>query len=125
MKATNQPARRTRHFLAIGALLISFGAFAQETPSDERETVLYDPLFWKDELSLRTTQSRKIEEINTEFYESLRAVKDEQANESQMHEQLERGLHERSQKIYETLLPKQRRKLEKIVDKTAPTITAQ
>jgi hypothetical protein len=125
MKVTNQPALLTRYFLFIAAVSISFGCYAQQSPDDERETVMYDPLFWKDELSLRQTQSRKIEEINTEFYENLRQVKDEQANQAEMHEQLERGLHERSQKIYETLLPKQRRKLEKIVDKTAPAITAQ
>jgi hypothetical protein len=107
--------------LLIAAVLLSFGAYAQ---NDEREVVLYDPLFWKDELSLRNTQSRKIEQINTEFYETLRHTKDEPSSQEQMHEQLERGLQNRSQKIYETLLPKQRRKLEKIVDKTAPVITA-
>jgi hypothetical protein len=124
MKLTNLGAGRPLgRFLSILAVLISFGAYAQES-QDERETVLYDPLFWKDELSLRNTQSRKIEQINTEFYETLRQSKDEQASKAAMHEQLERELQHRSQKIYDTLLPKQRRKLEKIVDKTAPTITA-
>jgi hypothetical protein len=113
----------TNHFFALIAVLLSAGAYAQNSP-EERETVLYDPLFWKDELALRNTQSRKIEQINTEFYETLRQTKDEPASQAEMHQQLERELQHRSQKIYDTLLPKQRRKLEKIVDKTAPTITA-
>jgi hypothetical protein len=122
MKVTNQPAPgriRIRHFLSIAAVLISFGAYAQHG-ADDREVVMYDPLFWKEELSLRTTQSRRIEEINTEFYESIRLMKDERADESDKHDQLERGLQQRSQKIYEALMPKQRRKLEKIIDKTMP-----
>ena len=35
-------------------------------------------------------------------------------------DRLEQGLQERSQKIFQTLMPKQRRKLEKIIDKNAP-----
>lgn len=103
-------------------MLFCIGAYAQEnTPDGGHEMVMYDPLFWKDELSLRNTQSKKIEQINTEFYENLRSMKDEEPNQPEMHEQLERGLQERSQKIYETLMPKQRRKLEKIIDKTGLT----
>ena len=98
--------------------LIAFGANAQNTPdSESRDVVMYDPLFWRQELNIRVDQSRKIEQINNEFYENIRQ------NRSDDHEQnsatLERGLEERSQKIFETLLPKQRRKLEKIIDKTA------
>jgi len=107
-----------RHFFSIAAVLISFSAYAQGG-ADEHERVMYDPLFWRDELSLKTTQSRRIEEINTEFYESIRLMKDE-ADKNDKHEQLERGLQQRSQKIYEALMPKQRRKLEKIIDKTMP-----
>lgn len=114
MKATNQTI-----VLSVIALLISFAAQAQNS-SPERE-VMYDPLFWKDELALKQTQSRKIEQINTEFYQTLREMRDEQASTSESKEiRLEQGLQERSQKIFETLLPKQRRKLEKIIDKTAP-----
>jgi hypothetical protein len=118
MKVTNQPApRRIRHFLSIAAVLISICSYAQDASGD-RELVMYDPLFWKDELALRHNQSRKIEEINTEFYENLRMMKDERVNQDDKHEQLERGLQKRSEKIFEALMPKQRRKLEKIIDKT-------
>jgi hypothetical protein len=110
-----------RYSILFFALLIGFSAFGQNgSDSEGRDVVLYDPLFWKDELALRQNQSRKIEQINTEFYESLRLMKDEQPGKGEMNRQLERGLQQRSDKIWQTLLPKQRRKLEKIIDKNAP-----
>lgn len=99
--------------------VIAFGAQAQGSSANESyDMVMYDPLFWKDELRIRTDQSRKLEKINTEFYQNIRENRsdDRQANTAT----LERGLQERSKKIYETLLPKQRRKLEKIIDQNAP-----
>ena len=105
------------------ALLISYGAMAQNSPeSDDHGTVIYDPLFWKEKLALRNEQSRKIEQINTEFYDNLRQLKVEQPTRVEMSRQLEQGLQTRSQKIWETLMPKQRRKLEKIIDKTMPVM---
>jgi hypothetical protein len=120
MKVTNQPASRPTAFLLFFAgMLISLGSHAQGA-SDDNEVVMYDPLFWRDELSLKNDQSRRIEEINTEFYESIRLLRDEETDRTEKHEQLERGLQKRSEKIFEALLPKQRRKLEKIIDKTMP-----
>ncbi len=118
----NRPAYRTAVFFTIFFALTSItNVFAQNgSDSEGREVVLYDPLFWKDELALKNNQSRKIEQINTEFYESLRSMKDEQPDKNEMTRELERGLQQRSQKIWETLLPKQRRKLERIIDKNAP-----
>jgi hypothetical protein len=118
MKVSNQPV--LRRLFAAASVFISLGAYAQNESNETREMVMYDPLFWKDELSLRNNQSRRIEEINTEFYESIRLMKDEEVDDSDKHEQLERGLRQRSRKIYDALMPKQRRKLEKIIDKTAP-----
>lgn len=100
-------------------ILVSFAAEAQNNPNDSRDVVMYDPLFWKSELSLRDNQYRKIEEINVEFYQNLRSMKDETSRETKSN-RLEQGLQERSQKIFQTLMPKQRRKLEKIIDKNAP-----
>ena len=126
MKAHNQPGlnfnRMRPHILgaAIFFALISFHAKAQNSQDDSKEVIMYDPLFWKDELALRNNQSRKIEQINSEFYQSLRDMKHEQVSREENNIRLEQGLHERSQKIFDTLLPKQRRKLEKIMDKTAP-----
>jgi len=123
MKASNQPAftiRRVQPYLFLIATLMCFGAQAQNSAPDSHDVVMYDPLFWKEELALRTTQSRKIEQINNEFYQNLRESKDEEATREANENRLVQGLQERSQKIFETLLPKQRRKLEKIIDKTAP-----
>lgn len=108
-------------FLAAIAALPSMGQNGSD--SEGREIVMYDPLFWKDQLALKQAQSRRIEQINTEFYESLRSLKDVSPPKNEMNRHLEEGLQTRSQKIWDTLLPKQRRKLEKIIDKTTP-ITA-
>ncbi|MEI9918509.1 MAG: hypothetical protein WDO14_06875 [Bacteroidota bacterium] len=108
-------------YLSTFMILVSFAAKAQ-TPV-ESNMVMYDPLFWKSELSLRNEQSRKIEQINVEFYQNLREIKQETSTHEAKSDRLEQGLQERSQKIFQTLMPKQRRKLEKIIDKNAP-ITA-
>ena len=109
-------------YLSIFMILVSFAANAQ-TQADPKEVVLYDPLFWKSELSLRNDQSKKIQQINSEFYQTLRSIKDETSSREAKTDRLEQGLQERSQKIFQTLMPKQRRRLEKIIDKNAP-ITA-
>ena len=129
MKVTNQQAvsakpalilKSLRLLMTLVAVLFAFGAKAQNSSHD---VVMYDPLFWKDELNIRNAQSHKIEDINNEFYDKIRQMKDEQTSREAKNTALERGLQERSQKIFETLQPKQRRKLEKIIDKTT-TITA-
>lgn len=111
--------------VALGTCMPVGNANAQsnnESPDGaSHDVVMYDPLFWKDELSLKNTQSRRIEQINSEFYENIRSMKSEaENNEAKNNAVLERNLQQRSQKIFETLLPKQKRKLEKIIDKTAP-----
>ena len=106
-------------YLSIFMLLASLATKAQ-AQSDSREVVMYDPLFWRSELSLRHDQSRKIEQINVEFYQNLREIKEETSSRESKTDRLEQGLQERSQKIFQTLMPKQRRKLEKIIDKNAP-----
>jgi hypothetical protein len=86
-------------YLTIFMILAGFAANAQ-TQSDPRDVVMYDPLFWRSELSLRHEQSRRIEEINVEFYQNLREIKEENANRESKTVQLEQGLQERSQKIF-------------------------
>lgn len=103
--------------------LVSVSAFGQD--QEERDMVLYDPLFWRDELSLRSMQSKQIEEINNEFYESLRHIRTEEADKEEVSKQLSEGLQERSRKIYDALQPKQRKRLEKIVDRNQVISTAQ
>jgi hypothetical protein len=80
---------------------------------------MYDPLFWKDELKIKNSQSRQIEEINREFYDGLRRLKQTPSSRAEMQDQLSTGLQERSAKIWATLDSKQKRKLEKILDETS------
>jgi hypothetical protein len=108
-------------WLTVFGVAISFATYAQNSSrSESHEKVLYDPLFWRAELNIKNDQSRRIEEINTEFYQNLRQINVEASSREVKNTRLEEGLQERSQKIFNTLLPKQRRKLEKIIDKTAP-----
>ena len=102
-------------------MLISFGAVAQ---NDDKATkvVLYDPLFWRDHLSLKNDQYRRIERINYEFYEGLREVMKSPHAKSDLNNRLTEELRERSDKIWNTLYPKQRRKLERIIDKSQVAI---
>ena len=105
-------------------VLAASGASAQNSVQEEsRDVVIYDPLFWKAELNIKSEQTRKIEQINHEFYQDIREKSNSDDHDANR-ENLARGLQKRSQKIYETLLPKQRRKLEKIIDKTAPPVSA-
>lgn len=114
--------KRKIGFLALISLL-TVPALGQE--EEERAVVLYDPLFWRDELSLKAVQSRQIEEINNEFYESLRHIRTEQSDKEEMNKQLNEGLQERSKKIYDALQPKQRKRLDRIVDRSQVVSTAQ
>jgi hypothetical protein len=106
-------------FVAI-VVLIFCGpkAVAQDTKPSQ-ELVMYDPLFWKDKLSLKNAQSRRIEEINKEFYESLRQLKRAPHSKEEMQSQLAFGLQERSVKIWATLGNRQKKKLEKIIETTS------
>jgi hypothetical protein len=71
--------------------------------------VLYDPLFWKSQLKLDPSQCEKIREINSQFYEKLSAVAHEQKNQNEIRQMAVETLMQRSDKIWETFDPKQRR----------------
>ena len=90
-----------------------------QAPKSEKDLVMYDPLFWKDQLSLKNAQSRKIEQINQEFYDGLRQLKQESHSREQMRVELDQGLQARSVKIWSTLDNRQKRKLERILETSA------
>jgi len=101
-----------------GILVILSGAHvvnAQEK-AQAGDRVMYDPLFWKHELSLKSDQSRKIEEINREFYDGLRKLREAPHSKSELQARLDIGLEERSVKIWATLHHRQKRKLERILE---------
>jgi hypothetical protein len=103
----------------ILVLIVSAHVGNAQNPVSDRQRVMYDPLFWKEELSLKTAQSRKIEEINREFYDGLRRLKEVTYSKSEFQSQLNQGLRERSTKIWATLHGKQKRKFEKILEEVA------
>jgi hypothetical protein len=95
-----------KHALALVfvAFSVSLG-FGQEAESPEN--VSYDPSFWAQELRLDADQRNKIEVINSEFYEHLKARPSVA--------QLQSYLEERQELILGTFHARQKRKWEKIV----------
>jgi hypothetical protein len=113
----------------LTGLLVCFMASAftvsAQRPDDQKEIVLYDPLFWKDQLKLSDAQSKKIQEINWEYYESLRMVLyDGHANREGLRTKAMQCLMQRSQKIWDTFQPRQKRKWRKIEDETMAELNA-
>ena len=112
--------RMNARIIAIAVLLVSAHVVnGQDQAAPGRETVMYDPLFWKDQLSLKHSQERKIQEINREFYDGLRQLRGVSHSKTELQSQLDLGLQERSMKIWATLHNKQKRKLEKILEENS------
>jgi hypothetical protein len=77
--------------------------------------VLYDPLFWTHELRLDPLQYQRIREINSEYYERImEVVREQKDNQSYLRQEALRSLQHRSEKIWETFHPRQRRKWKKM-----------
>lgn len=93
-------------------LLVSISSFGQSS-RDHENLIIFDPLFWKDQLKLSDSQSRKIKEINVAYYEELIASY-KQKNGQSMKEEIELQLQLRSEKIWSTFDHKQRRRWEKL-----------
>jgi len=78
--------------------------------------IKYDPLFWKNELHLNSIQSSKIREINFRFYEELEETFQKESDDrSALRHKVSQSLINRSEQIWQTLEPRQRRKLAKIM----------
>jgi hypothetical protein len=80
----------------------------------ENELVLYDPLFWKEQLKLDDDQCQKIREINGEFYERLSEVGQDAPNHQEARALAQETIIQRSEGIWETFDPKQRKRWKKI-----------
>lgn len=87
-------------------------AYAQDE-RDGKNIVLFDPLFWKDQLKLDDHQCQKIRQINSEFYEKLSHVARE-SNHQTVKSKAAQTVLERSEDIWETFHPKQRKRWKKI-----------
>jgi CO dehydrogenase/acetyl-CoA synthase beta subunit len=94
----------------VSAIAFSKPGFGQE--SAVPPVFLYDPVFWEGSLRLTTEQKNKIDEINSEFYQELKALEN---SDHKDRAQLEEFLQKRGHRIYETFHQRQKKKWEKIV----------
>ena len=95
----------------VGLSIVSFG---QSKSLDNK--VVYDPLFWKEQLKLKPGQFRKIAEINSEFYQVLASVSHDKSNDPSIVKiKVNESLENRSEQIWNTFYPNQRRKWQKIM----------
>jgi hypothetical protein len=125
MKKTFKTIITARFTGLLVCFMVSFFTVSAQRPDDQKDIVLYDPLFWKDQLKLSDAQSKKIQEINWEYYESLQMVLyDEHANREGLRTKAMQCLMQRSQKIWDTFQPKQKRKWRKIEDETMAELHA-
>ena len=104
---------------SIAVMLLSTTSFLYaQGPKAEQNMIVFDPLFWKDQLKLDDSQCLRIREINSVFYEKLSDVANE-SNHQVVKAKAAQSLLERSEEIWETFHPKQRRKWKKIAQETA------
>jgi hypothetical protein len=96
-------------FFCLCLFLCSAVATHAQDNEDGKGYVLYDPLFWRSQLKLDAAQCQKIREINSQFYEKLSAVANEPANHNEIRQKAVATLMQRSEEIWETFHPKQRR----------------
>jgi hypothetical protein len=94
------------------SLVCAASAIAQ---SSAEPVVVYDPLFWRHELRLSGRQCSTISEINKEFYEAIyKTLAESRGNTDRMKATTDNILQARSEKIWNTFLPGQKRKWMKL-----------
>jgi hypothetical protein len=101
--------KRACYFILICLAPIVTKVSAQD--NNPRIRIVYDPLFWKQELKLTHGQCERIQEINTDFYNQIIVAARSHANERN---KAEKVLSERSAKIWDTFSTRQRRKWSKL-----------
>jgi hypothetical protein len=102
-------------FCIVFSGLVSFSivsARAQESTTTAKTVVLFDPLFWKEDLKLSTNQCQKIKDINFEFFQQINSLTHE--NRGAVPAKTAELLSDRSEKIWSTFQPRQKKKWKKI-----------
>jgi hypothetical protein len=103
----------------LGLLLffaMSTVAHAQQAP-DLKDVVMYDPLFWKDQLKLKEAQCKSITRINQEYYENLKQViREAPKDRAAIQVRAAEYLQQRNQKIWDTFYPNQKKRWKKLWD---------
>ncbi|MBA4053289.1 MAG: hypothetical protein C0490_01115 [Marivirga sp.] len=110
-----------RTFVTAVFLFSAAAGYCQDN-QQTKGFVLYDPLFWKDQLKLDAFQCQKIREINSQYYEKLSAVIHEEKNRNKVKVKAAESLQQRSEEIWETFYPKQRKRWKKIWEHSSNTI---
>jgi hypothetical protein len=88
-------------------------AFGQQEPT--KALILYDPLFWSEALKLDRDQLQRISDINHDYYQRLMtALQDGRNDPKKLQRIVAESLLLRSQSIWETFHPKQKRKWKKM-----------
>lgn len=97
-------------FACFSLILLVYPALGQEG-QPENLAVVYDPLFWKEELKLKDSQCQSIQKINSDYYQLIESsVRNTSVTIPEIPEIAKEGLVERSQKIWDTLHTSQKRK---------------
>lgn len=100
-------------FFCLGFFLLSAAIVSGQGNQSTESIVVFDPLFWKDQLKLDASQRQKIKEINIEYYERLYAIHEE-PNRQKVQARAAQSLLQRSEEIWETFYPRQRKKWKKL-----------
>jgi hypothetical protein len=95
-------------------MLATANMVSAQNDNTNKNIVMYDPLFWKDKLKLDDSQCQKIRQINSEYYEKLTAVVHESSSHQTVKARAAQTLIERSDEIWETFHPKQRKRWKKL-----------
>ena len=100
--------------IIVFATLKSIALHAQAEHSSAT-AVVFDPLFWKDDLKLTASQYNEIRNINKEYYEAIyRVVGEHSGNAVALRNATTQLLQTRSEKIWDTFMPKQKKKWMKL-----------
>jgi hypothetical protein len=98
------------------ALLTSFSVFADDTPGNAASVAFaYDPLFWKQVLHISKEQATEIEQINIDFYASVKEVASSTGTSGNGRELLQGLTLDRSTRIWNVLSKRQHSKWERIM----------
>lgn len=102
----------TRNLIVLALAFMAISVYGQDSPES---IVLYDPIFWKDDLKLKSEQCDEIRAVNIEYYEKILDTYEESANDRR---ELSRAIlqcsAERSNQIWQIFSPRQRKKWMKL-----------
>ncbi len=111
-----QVIKKLKVHIILPLLVLSFVANAQEQSNEKNNLVLYDPLLWKNELKLNEGQRQEIQKINIAFYQSIYEAAADLKDQKTMQFKANQYLQQRSQEIWDSFRPSQRKKWKRLWD---------